>query len=441
MEIGADVSRTIRPKLNVGQPGDVYEREADEVARAVMSTPARALERELPTATQVDTRFGRLPGNIAVQRQPTDFTFEVPEDEERLQAAPVPGQKPKVPQGFEDQLDTIENRGQPFPATLRDFFEPLFGHDFGAVRIHTDGWAHQMARAAHALAFTLGQHIVFAEGHYAPSTPKGQHLLAHELTHTIQQGFAVGPALSAASSKGGLSTATAVKNSNPASGTAQRTLQRADCNFYVYDSTLSDKLGTAWKVASVALAMKARGGYSIASGGSIEEMLYRVLYVYADKDCDCLEEIQFLSHGSSGNAMYISGGGGELTIKDFDIPEIEKYGDGPTNTPEYRAWHSSLTTRQRRLVLLRRVLCGPDAEVYYRSCEAFQGKTGKEFAKASATFWRSRVIGHTKSIGLTQPGRKVVKPGEEPDWPESEGAGESPAKKPSVGAEQKPKKD
>jgi hypothetical protein len=171
-------------------------------------------------------------------------------------------------------------------------------------------------------------------------------------------------------------------------------------------------------------------------------MLHRVLSAYASEDCDCVEEIQFLSHGSSGNAMSISKTGEELTINDFNIPELEKFGDGPRGTPEYQAWYNKLTFRQRRLVLLRRILCGPGAEVYYRSCSAFQGKTGQEFAKASATFWRAKVIGHTKVIALTQPGRKVIRPGQEPDWPESEGTETPTPKKPvGIGAGQKPKKD
>jgi hypothetical protein len=93
---------------------------------------------------------------------------------------------------------------------------------------------------------------------------------------------------------------------------------------------------------------------------------------------------------------------------------------------------------------LRDTICGPSAEVYYRSCEAFRGKTGQEFAKASTRFWRSKVIGHTKIIGLTQPGKKVLKPGEEPYWPESEGAGPTEYKKKDIYGEEKefkPKKD
>lgn len=71
---------------------------------------------------------------------------------------------------------------------LRAFFEPRFGHDLSAVRIHTDNKAAQTARALNARAFTVGTNIVFDRGEYAPATQNGRHLLAHELTHTLQQG-------------------------------------------------------------------------------------------------------------------------------------------------------------------------------------------------------------------------------------------------------------
>jgi Domain of unknown function (DUF4157) len=379
-----------------------------------------------------------------VRRQPTDFEFEIPEEEEEfVQAKAASGQTPELAPGFEGHLGALGGRGQAFPPSLRALFEPRFGYDLAPVRLHTDDRAHRMARAVRARAFTLGRHIVFAEGHYAPTTSEGQHLLAHELTHTIQQG-AVTQALATSDR-----SATAPRASSEAAKPAVRLtsaprfmLQRADCNFYVFDSTEPTALGSSWKWAAIGLAAKAYGGYAVPSGDTIEGMLHRVLSAYATEDCDCIEEIQFLSHGSSGNAMSISKTGEELTINDFNIPELEKFGDGPRGTPEYQAWYNKLTFRQRRLVLLRRILCGPGAEVYYRSCSAFQGKTGQEFAKASATFWRAKVIGHTKVIGLTQPGRKVIRPGQEPDWPESEGTETPTPKKPvGIGAGQKPKKD
>jgi hypothetical protein len=66
--------------------------------------------------------------------------------------------------------------------------EPRFGQDFSHVRVHTDAKADESARSVRALAYTVGRDVVFAGGHYAPDTHAGQRLLAHELTHTIQQG-------------------------------------------------------------------------------------------------------------------------------------------------------------------------------------------------------------------------------------------------------------
>lgn len=83
--------------------------------------------------------------------------------------------------------EVLRSPGQPLDASTRAFFEPRFGHDFSKVRVHADAQAAQSAQAVNALAYTVGQHTVFAAGRYAPGTSAGKHLLAHELTHTIQQ--------------------------------------------------------------------------------------------------------------------------------------------------------------------------------------------------------------------------------------------------------------
>ena len=77
--------------------------------------------------------------------------------------------------------------GQLLPASERAFFEPRFGRDFGAVRVHTDAGAADLARALSARAFTVGHDVVFGAGQYAPNTVPGRLLLAHELAHTVQQ--------------------------------------------------------------------------------------------------------------------------------------------------------------------------------------------------------------------------------------------------------------
>jgi hypothetical protein len=71
---------------------------------------------------------------------------------------------------------------------VRDFFEPRFRQDFSQVRVHADSQAEDAARAVQARAYTLGSHIVFGSGQYAPFTAAGKRLLAHELTHVLQQG-------------------------------------------------------------------------------------------------------------------------------------------------------------------------------------------------------------------------------------------------------------
>ena len=83
--------------------------------------------------------------------------------------------------------EVLNSAGRSLDAETRAFMEPRFGHDFSQVRVHTDTAAAESAKAVNALAYTVGRDIVFATGRYAPGTRRGRELLAHELTHTIQQ--------------------------------------------------------------------------------------------------------------------------------------------------------------------------------------------------------------------------------------------------------------
>jgi hypothetical protein len=92
--------------------------------------------------------------------------------------------------------EVLRSSGQPLDQATRAFFEPRFGHDFSQVRVHTDARAAESARAVNAVAYTVGEHMVFDIGHYAPSTGQGRNVLAHELTHVLQQGGGVeGPSI------------------------------------------------------------------------------------------------------------------------------------------------------------------------------------------------------------------------------------------------------
>lgn len=89
--------------------------------------------------------------------------------------------------------EVLRSPGQPLDPATRNFMEPRFGHDFGRVRVHTDGRAAESARAVSARAYTVGDDVVFGANKYAPASQEGRGLLAHELAHTIQQRQPAGP--------------------------------------------------------------------------------------------------------------------------------------------------------------------------------------------------------------------------------------------------------
>jgi hypothetical protein len=83
--------------------------------------------------------------------------------------------------------DVLRSEGQPLDGATRALMEPRFGHDFSRVRVHTDAKAAESARAVNALAYTVGRNVVFDKEQYNPSAAVGRRVLAHELTHVIQQ--------------------------------------------------------------------------------------------------------------------------------------------------------------------------------------------------------------------------------------------------------------
>jgi hypothetical protein len=152
----------IQAKLTVNAPGDEYEQEADRVAEEVMATPA-------------------------VQRAELEGEDEKPEVMTKPQPSPAAGGAFEAGDEFQQQLDASRGRGQPLPDALMQDFETKFGADFGGVRIHTDVESDQLNRSVQAKAFTAGQDIFFREGAYEPASRPGQELIAHELTHVMQQ--------------------------------------------------------------------------------------------------------------------------------------------------------------------------------------------------------------------------------------------------------------
>jgi hypothetical protein len=174
----------IQAKLAVGQPGDVYEQEAERVADAVMRMPESEVQRQIePEEEEELIQTKPLAEGITplAQRQVEK------EEEEILQTKRGEDVTSEVTQDLESQIQSIQGGGQPLTESDRAFFEPRFGHNFNQVRVHTGVQAAEATRAVNARAFTIGQNIMFGEGQYAPDTAKGQKLLAHELTHVLQQ--------------------------------------------------------------------------------------------------------------------------------------------------------------------------------------------------------------------------------------------------------------
>ncbi len=150
----------------VGRPDDEYEREADRVAEQVMDIPKRKLE-------------------SGIQQPPPGLVQRRIDKPSSAYAESAPSLVSKV----------LKAPGQPLDTATRAFFEPRFGHDFGDVRVHADQETAASAHAVNARAYTVGNHIAFDPGHYRPTTKPGQRLIAHELSHVLQQKGAVASGL------------------------------------------------------------------------------------------------------------------------------------------------------------------------------------------------------------------------------------------------------
>ena len=121
-----------------------------------------------------------------VQRQIEEPQLQQ-QTEEEIQPKEKPDETLEVTPDLGERINAIKGGGRPLPEFTRAFFEPRFGQDFTQVRVHTDTRAAESARAMNARAFTVGRSIVFGAGQYAPGTVAGKRLLAHELTHVVQQ--------------------------------------------------------------------------------------------------------------------------------------------------------------------------------------------------------------------------------------------------------------
>lgn len=168
----------IQTKLKIGAANDKYEQEADRVADQVM----RMAEPANTNATGIsgDNTTSNIQRMCAgCQQEPGDNI---------LQTKAASGQAKEVTPNIARGIQFITGGGRPLPGASRNYFEPRFKRDFSNVKIYTDNRAAELADSIGARAFTLGNNIVFGAGQYTSETGESRRLMAHELTHVVQQG-------------------------------------------------------------------------------------------------------------------------------------------------------------------------------------------------------------------------------------------------------------
>ena len=181
----------IQPKLRVGQPNDKYEQEADRVADQVMRMPTSTFSQSklMSSDPRIQRRCDECEDEI--RRQPI-------EEEEELLQAKHSSDKENSSLGSDvtAQVSAVrQGGGVPLSSSARNFFEPRFGLDFSGIRIHADTKAAASAQSINARAYTLGRDVVFNSGQYEPHSQSGKQLLAHELTHVVQQTSTAAPSV------------------------------------------------------------------------------------------------------------------------------------------------------------------------------------------------------------------------------------------------------
>ncbi|MBO9564973.1 MAG: DUF4157 domain-containing protein [Niastella sp.] len=166
----------IQAKLEVNQPGDQYEQEADAMAEKVMAAENDLKKTAVPTTGLIGKSF-----------QPsTDKTAAGSHGPRIMRKGETDNNHLSVSNSFVTALDSVSG-GSPLPDSTRATMEQLFGADFSGVRIFADEQAADLSKSIQARAFTYNNKILFNKGAYSTDTPEGKRLLAHELTHVLQQ--------------------------------------------------------------------------------------------------------------------------------------------------------------------------------------------------------------------------------------------------------------
>lgn len=183
---------SMQAKMKINQPGDKYEQEADLVAEQAIRMHEPRVQRkgclscnDNDEEDQIQSKPLTQLVTPLVQRQEA----EPEEEEEFVQTKQGVGQSSKITPELSSRIQSLRGGGRPLPKSARAFFEPRFGYDFSNVRLHSESEAAKTASQLNARALTVGPDVLFGPGEYAPGSSQGNRLLAHELTHVVQQKF------------------------------------------------------------------------------------------------------------------------------------------------------------------------------------------------------------------------------------------------------------
>ena len=195
----------IQAKLEVSAPEDPLEQEADRTAETVMRMPEpgvatrvqpQSLSTQITRVAQQDTQVPDEEEETVAAKAHSHVPLAVREDDHEEEqvvnrkdddTTDTPTAPSTVTNADASNIHALNGSGTPLPETSRSFFEPRFGVDLSNVRVHTDSRAVETANSINAKAFTVGRNIAFGAGEYVPESSEGQRLLAHELTHVVQQ--------------------------------------------------------------------------------------------------------------------------------------------------------------------------------------------------------------------------------------------------------------
>ena len=174
---------SIQRKLSIGQPNDKYEQEADSIADKVVSMSKPQVQTKTQTGSLVQRKCTACEEEDSIQKKSLADRITP-----LIQKSGGASEGQSVAcNAITSQINNSRGSGHKMDISTQNYMSGRFGTDFSGVKIHTDNRAIQLSQQLNAHAFTVGNNIYFNKGKYKPSSNSGKHLLAHELTHTVQQ--------------------------------------------------------------------------------------------------------------------------------------------------------------------------------------------------------------------------------------------------------------